>query len=214
MNNRSSYAEICVTVIIPAYNSEKTIEKCVDSVLTQTLKNVEIIVVNDGSVDSTSKKLSKYSEYSQLSVINQENHGVSYSRNIGIKNSNGKYIFFLDSDDYIEKDLLKQLFDYAVENDLDLVSGDHLECNSTLYGGNESKKDTFFVRGNEIGNRFWMYFQNAFGQNYSEQRLLEETALFFLKKCLWERIFTFHIFSFLKPRASENVREPSISFRM
>lgn len=187
-----------VTVIIPAYNSEKTIEKCVDSVLTQTLKNVEIIVINDGSVDSTSKKLSKYSEYSQLSVINQENHGVSYSRNIGIKNSNGKYIFFLDSDDYIEKDLLKQLFDYAVENDLDLVSGDHLECNSTLYGGNESKKDTFFVRGNEIGNRFLDVFPKCVWAKLFRTEVIRRNGIVFPEKMsLGEDLYFSYLF-FLK----------------
>ena len=91
-----------LSIIIPAYNVEKYIRKCLDSVI--NIPNTEIIVINDGSTDNT---LDIIKEYNDIKIINNANHGVSYSRNYGIKESSGKYIMFVDSDDYIDFDINK-----------------------------------------------------------------------------------------------------------
>lgn len=92
-----------LSVIIPAYNAAKTIERCLDSIINQTYKNLEIIVVNDGSNDDTLKICKKYARKdNRIVIINNENKGVSYSRNCGIEISSGDYVTFVDSDDYLD----------------------------------------------------------------------------------------------------------------
>lgn len=92
-----------LSVIIPAYNAAKTIERCLDSVINQTYNNLEIIVVNDGSSDDTLKICKKYvKKDNRIIVINNENKGVSYSRNCGIEIASGDYITFIDADDYLD----------------------------------------------------------------------------------------------------------------
>ena len=93
-----------ISIIIPAYNVEKYIDKCITSVINQTYDNIEAIIVNDGSTDNTALIIEKYSEVdNRIIVVNKENSGVSDSRNIGIENITGDYAFFLDSDDWIEE---------------------------------------------------------------------------------------------------------------
>ena len=92
-----------VSVIIPAYNAENTINKCIDSIICQSYTPIEIIVVNDGSTDST---LSVLQDYSNLKIINKKNGGASSARNVGIEAANGKYIMFIDSDDWVEPDFV------------------------------------------------------------------------------------------------------------
>ncbi|RGS75650.1 glycosyltransferase family 2 protein [Ruminococcus bromii] len=91
-----------ISVIVPTYNSEKTIERCLLSILKQTYENLEVIVVNDGSSDSTETICEKMASCdSRLKVITIKNGGVSHARNIGIDNAKGDYITFVDSDDNI-----------------------------------------------------------------------------------------------------------------
>ena len=102
-----------VSIIIPVYNCEKYIKECIDSILSQTFKDFEIIIINDGSTDYTNQILNEYNNHNNIIIINQENHGVSYSRNIGLDNANGEYICFIDGDDYIEKDFLLSLINQS-----------------------------------------------------------------------------------------------------
>ena len=88
-----------ISVIIPVYNGEKYIKRCVDSILSQSYDNYEIIIINDGSSDKTLSVLREYRAYSNISIYNNRNHGVSYSRNYGMRHSNGDYIIFVDADD-------------------------------------------------------------------------------------------------------------------
>ena len=111
-----------VSVIIPVYNVEKYLEECLDSVVNQTLKEIEIICINDGSIDNSVKILEKYRDkYSNIKVINQKNLGVGRARNVGVKLAKGEYIFFLDSDDYIEVDALEKCYIEAKQHRLDVV---------------------------------------------------------------------------------------------
>ena len=104
------------SIIVPVYNTEKYLKRCLDSIKSQSFKDYEVIIVNDGSTDNSSDIISKYS----YKVINQENQGLSMARNNGVKDASGEYLIFLDSDDYIEKDLLKEI-NKSLSNNPDLV---------------------------------------------------------------------------------------------
>ena len=98
------------SIIVPVYNVESYLAKCLDSILCQSYKDYEIIAINDGSTDNSSKILKEYvDKYDNIIVINQENQGLSQARNNGVKEAKGEYIIFADSDDFIEKDLLKKI---------------------------------------------------------------------------------------------------------
>lgn len=99
--------KIRFSIIIPAYNTEDYLKDCLDSVFNQTYKNFEVIVVNDGSTDNSYKIIASYKNQKNLIVLNQENQGLSVSRNNGVDVAKGEYIIFLDSDDYLELDALE-----------------------------------------------------------------------------------------------------------
>ncbi len=104
------------SIIIPVYNVEKYIKRCLDSVFNQTEKDFEVIVVNDGTKDNSMDIVKNYN----VKIINQKNMGLSEARNNGVKNAKGEYLVFLDSDDYIEKDLLKEL-NKSLTNNPDII---------------------------------------------------------------------------------------------
>lgn len=113
-----------VSVIIPAYNAEKYLKECLDSVVNQTHKNVELIIVNDGSKDATKDILEEYkSKYSNVQVIHTENGGVSRARNIGLEYANGDYIMFLDSDDLLVANAIEILKSDLKDNNADIAGG-------------------------------------------------------------------------------------------
>lgn len=108
-----------VSIIVPVYNCENYIKKCIDSLINQTYKNIEIIVVDDGSTDSSYKILKQYKN--KIKLIHQENYGVSFSRNIGIKESTGDYIMFVDVDDWIDTDMIEKLYKETNNGKIDIV---------------------------------------------------------------------------------------------
>lgn len=102
--------ECLLSVIIPVYNVEPYLEQCLDSVINQTYKNIEIICINDGSTDNSLKILEKYkTKDSRIKIISQKNKGLSEARNAGIKIAKGKYIGFIDPDDFIEPTMYEKL---------------------------------------------------------------------------------------------------------
>ena len=104
------------SIVIPVYNVEDYIERCLESIKKQTFKDYEVIVVNDGTKDNSMEIVNKY----PFKIINQENQGLSAARNNGAKKAKGEYILFLDSDDYLEKNTLKEV-NKVIEKDTDLV---------------------------------------------------------------------------------------------
>lgn len=120
-----------VSVILPVYNAKDTVQDTIDSVLGQTLDNFELIIIDDGSDFETKKILDNNTYHTQIRLISQVNRGVSAARNVGIDNAGGKYLFFIDSDDIIESDLLENLYDYSEKNNLDLACSEFEEINST-----------------------------------------------------------------------------------
>ncbi len=110
-----------VSIVVPAYNAEKYIDKCLKSLINQTLKDIEIIVVNDGSKDNTLEKVNKYSD-KRIKLLNlKENKGIGHARNEGIKKALGEYIGFVDSDDYVDKNMFEKMYEKASKEKLDVV---------------------------------------------------------------------------------------------
>lgn len=108
-----------ISIVVPIYNSESTLERCIDSILRQDYQNFELILIDDGSKDNSLKICNQYIDQ-RIRIVHQENKGVSFTRNKGISLAYGKYIFFIDSDDYIEKNYFSSFID-LVEEVTDLV---------------------------------------------------------------------------------------------
>lgn len=113
-----------VSIIIPVYNLYNYISKCINSIISQTYKDLEIIIVNDGSTDNSISEINKFaSTDNRIIVIDKKNEGVSIARNTGIERATGKYIMFVDGDDWIDTDMVQQLVDKAEKNQADYVGG-------------------------------------------------------------------------------------------
>lgn len=111
-----------ISIIIPVYNIEKYIEKCLDSILDQTYEDFEVIIVDDGSTDSSGQICDSYARTdNRIKVIHIKNGGASKARNIGIEYSSGDWITFVDGDDYIESTMLAELHKELCEKNLDVV---------------------------------------------------------------------------------------------
>ena len=123
-----------ISIIIPVYNVEKYISRCLDSILANTYQNTEIILVNDGSKDDSQKIIEEYKKKytDKIILIEQENKGPAEARNVGIVKASGEYIMFIDSDDFIEKDYIENYANQIKEDDYDLVMGG-------LYRSNDEK---------------------------------------------------------------------------
>ena len=108
-----------ISVIIPVYNCEKFIEKCLQSLVNQTLTDIEIILVNDGSTDNSQKIIEKFSD-TRIKLINKKNGGQSSARNVGLDVANGEYIGFIDSDDWVDSDFFEKLYNTAKKYNADI----------------------------------------------------------------------------------------------
>ena len=111
-----------VSILIPAYNAEKTIESCLDSIIVQESNNYEIIVIDDGSSDNTYSRLLKYKDKSQVTIIRQENKGGSLTRQTLIENACGKYVLFCDADDFLAPTAIQSVCSVLPANDSDKKS--------------------------------------------------------------------------------------------
>ncbi len=131
-----------VSVIVPAYNREKKIHRCLSSVLEQSYSSLEVIVVDDGSSDNTCKVVSALGEQdSRIKLVKLEsNKGAQHARNVGIKESAGSWISFLDSDDYLLKDSIEKRLTCALSNNVDVV---HSDC---FVLGNDGEKKLYGVK--------------------------------------------------------------------
>lgn len=118
-----------VTIVIPVYNVENYMDKCIQSVLSQTLREIEVILVDDGSTDSSGKKCDQYIEIDdRIRVIHQKNQGLSAARNTGIDAAASKYIGFVDSDDYIKETMFEVLYNSIVKFDADVAICGMYDC--------------------------------------------------------------------------------------
>ena len=155
--------EISVSVIIPCYNMELYVKECIDSVLKQTLENIEVICIDDGSTDKTLSILQNY-DNPNIRVMHQENQGVASARNRGINLASGKFICFMDPDDYYPAEgILKKLYDTAIER------------NVKICGGSFSKNHNGEIKTQFVGiyknytfleDKYWNYSDYQFDYGY------------------------------------------------
>ena len=123
------------SIIIPAYNAQSYIERAIESALRQTYDDIEIIIINDGSTDKTGEIIEEYSQkHTNIKVISTDNGGVSRARNIGIDNSSGEYIVFLDADDELLPYSVENMVECLIEADADIVNpAKLLKTSSRIY---------------------------------------------------------------------------------
>lgn len=115
--------KIAVSIVVPVYNAEKTLKRCLESLVHQTLKNIEIICVNDGSTDNSADLLEQYDKkYSNVRIVTQKNGGLSAARNSGMKEAVGEYIGLVDSDDWVSTDFFEKLYNAATKFNADIAA--------------------------------------------------------------------------------------------
>lgn len=131
-----------ISVIIPVYNVEKFLKRCLDSVLNQTLKDIEIICVNDGSTDNSLKIIEEYKKFENIKIINQKNSGLSVARNIGLKHASADYVAFLDSDDFVDSDFYEKLFNSIEKEKADIACASIVREND--------KKRTYLINYKQV----------------------------------------------------------------
>lgn len=140
-----------VSIIVPVYNVEKYLRECLDSIINQTLKEIEIIVIDDGSTDSSPTIIDEYAKKdSRIISIHQKNKGYSYTINKGIKLAQGKYIGIVESDDFIDSNMYKSLLDLGLKYDADIIKGGFYKYNSFLP---ENKQKEYFFCPSEVDLR-------------------------------------------------------------
>lgn len=194
-----------VSVIVPVYNVEKYIEKCLESLVNQTLEDIEIIIVNDGSKDDSDKIIKKYQEkYKNIVYLEKENGGLSDARNFGIPHAKGEYIAFLDSDDYIEYDMYEKMYNKAIEND-----SDYVECDFIWEYPNKKVIDTGVAYN---GNHEMLQKVRVVAWNKLIKReILEKTKIIFPKGYRYEDVeFTYKLIPHLKK--VDFVKEPLVHY--
>ena len=175
---------IGISVIVAVYNMEKYLKQCLDSILVQTLKNIEIICINDGSKDDSQKILDEYAKRDKrIRVLTQENRGFAKTRNRGIDEANGKFVIFMDPDDwYPTKDILKSLYKAANDSGALVCGGCFSEYNErtqsykTVYGGN--LKDYVFEKEGFVEYRDYQFDYGPHRFIYNTEMLREDKIYF------------------------------------
>lgn len=135
-----------VSIIVPVYNTSQYLEKCLSSLINQTLKDIEIICIDDGSEDDSLSILEQFAQKdNRIIIINQTNKGPSAARNIGIKNAKGEFIGLLDSDDFVDLDFYEKLYDAATKNNCDVACATIIRkrTNSEKYRVHYTAEDIF-----------------------------------------------------------------------
>ena len=181
-----------ISVIVPVYNVEAYLKKCVDSIINQTYKNIEIILIDDGSTDSCGEICDLCAANDErIIVIHKENGGLSDARNAGIEIHKGKYVTFVDSDDWVEPTYVEQLYRLLIENDADLSvcdfrcvynennSHDSPTSDQKVFVWNRKEALTMLLSGNKMSTSAWAklykckYFMEK-GIRYPKGRLYED----------------------------------------
>lgn len=175
-----TFTEPLLSVIIPVYNSEKTIIKCLNSVVTQTLEEIEIIIINDGSTDETLSLIMDCAKSdSRIKVINNKNQGQGLSRNEGLRLAQGEYVTFIDSDDWIEPEMFEIMLDCAQKTGVDVVQCEFLQ----VYENNKKPQKSCIVE-NLKSNKVKVSESNIY-------KLVDykESVIMALSNFAWGRIY-------------------------
>lgn len=164
--------EILVSILVPVYNTSKYLKKCIESIINQTMKNIEIICINDGSTDNSLNILQEYAQKdNRIIIINKKNTGYGNSMNLGLMRAKGKYIGIVESDDFVSFEMFERLYDSAFINDVDVVKSNYYSYKSE--GFNEE------------------VFTEVLGKcKYNECfKPLDEQSIFNVQGCIWSGIY-------------------------
>ncbi len=180
-----------VTILVPVYNVEKYLHQCVDSIVRQTLKDIEIICIDDGSTDSSSSILDEYaSNDNRIKVIHKKNTGYGNSMNIGLDSATGEYIGIVESDDFADPKMFETLYSLAKKDDLDVVRSEfYFYGNAT---GSNRKTKTDYVPHNRVFAPF------------------EERSVFYQQPSIWANIYRA---SFIKENEIRFLETPGASYQ-
>lgn len=196
---------IKVSVIVPVYNVEKYIKRCLETLVQQTLEDIEIVIVNDGSTDQSKLIIEKYVKKYPLKIkyIEKQNGGLSSARNFGLRYAKGKYIAFLDSDDYVEKNMYEEMYKKAIQDKSDIVECDFIwewelsncaikECNKNI----KIKKD---MRKNYKNKKEMMRKPRVVAWNkLIKRKIIEENNITFPEGLIYEDLeFFFKLIPFV-----------------
>lgn len=184
--------KIDISIIVPIYNTDKYLSRCIKSLISQTKRNIEFILINDGSTDDSEKIIKSY-EDKRIKYYKNKNQGIGKTRNFGIKKSTGKYIMFVDSDDYISKECCEELFKKAEEENADLIVTDYykdIEGQIQYFKLNDFKssnvdEDTDLIYKINTGPCNKIYKRSLVidsGAKFSEQYKYEDTV--FVMRCV------------------------------
>ena len=194
-----------VSIIIPIYNAENNISKCIESILKQTYSNIEVLCINDGSKDNSKEILEKYQkEDERIIIINKENSGVSDTRNLGISHAKGDYVMFIDADDYIEKNYIKEMINIANKYECDHVISGYTEVNNnqkkekTIYRDKEETFDITYPK--EINNAFKTSEFNPCWKQLISRKLLLKNKIKFNKEIKYGEDMLFSLECYVKSK--------------
>lgn len=182
-----------VSIIVPIYNVEQYLNKCIDSLLNQTLQDIEIILVDDGSTDNSGEIAKNFAEKNpnKIKYYRKENGGLSDARNYGIPYATGEYIAFLDSDDYIEKNAYEEMYNKAIEE-----NSDYVECDFIWEYPNKSKidKQEYYFGKKEMMKNVRVVAWNKL----IKRELITTNNIFFPKGLRYEDVeFTYKLIPYL-----------------
>ena len=166
----SKYIQPKLSIIIPIYNVNKYLKECLESIINQTLKNIEIICVNDGSTDNSLEIIMQFSFDNRVIIINKINTGYGDSMNNGFDFATGKYIGIVESDDFIDINMFKSLYKYTKKGDIDII-----RCNFYLYWGKNKKHILYFQIIKELYNKIF--------------NPIENNNIFFIQPSIWSGIY-------------------------
>ena len=188
----------CISVIVPVYNVEQYLEQCVLSLVHQTYKNLEIILVDDGSTDNSGKQCDEYADQDKrIRVIHKENGGLSSARNAGMKVAKGDYIGFVDSDDYISESMYEDLMQLALQYHAEVVCGRHQRFGDVEDGESNESGEAIKFTGDEVlhillhGDPRYLMTISVWDRLY--KRELVEKLKFPDGKCYEDIVFTMKV---------------------
>lgn len=173
-----------ISIIIPVFNAEKYLEKCLESVINQTLSDIQIIVINDGSTDKSSHIIKKYLHDKRIIYIEKKNTGIGHTRNLGIERANGEYLTFLDSDDFLELNFCKEMYNKALFDNSDMVVCDYYE----IIGDKKNKVEFKYFEPTNIKNNPELLLNVNLGpcNKIFSKRLFEDKSIRFAEGLKYE----------------------------
>lgn len=191
--------EELISIIVPVYNVEKYLEKCIESIINQTYRNIEIILVDDGSKDNSGNICDKYAEKdSRIKVIHKKNGGLSDARNSGLEVAKGKYVGFVDSDDFIAKDMYEYLFKLMKNNDACISV-----CNYEKKWENISKK-------NEEKN-FVKDYDIVLNSSEALKYIVDDKIL---KSYAWNKLYKIELFQDVRYPLGLNMEDIATTYKL